>query len=846
MAIVRSWLLRLLLGFAGLLLLAGVGTAWIVYSAVLRDLPDLHRLEDYRPPLTTRVLDRKGRPIGEFYDERRILVPVGQIPRHVVLAFVAGEDQSFFEHQGLDYWSILRAAWVNLRAGGKVRQGGSTITQQVAKSLLLSSERSVGRKLKDMLLAKRIEEHFSKDEILYLYLNQIYLGHGAYGVGQAARSYFGKEVSQLSVSEAAMLAGLPKAPSDYSPVTNPTAAEERRLYVLRRMFEERYIDEKTYHDAVADPPKIVPEPEHLDFADAAYFTEEVRKEVFAKLGGEQVLRGGLTVETTLDLDLQRAAVSALQRGLEALDRRQRGWRGPLRRVQPAEVPATLEELGQKNELAAGPDGRAVLPTDRALLGLVTSVDRGRGVARVAFAPGVEGRVEWPDVEWAAARPPTLAHDLAALLHVGDVARFERRADPAPGPGAPPARATPADPGPPALVLAQLPEVEGALVSLDAASGDVLALVGGYDFARSEFDRATQARRQPGSAFKPFVYGAALEHDFAPSSIVRDEQVELIDPGTGELWKPKNYTDTFLGEVPLREALARSLNNATIRLALGIGIDPVIEYARRVGIRSPLGRNLSLALGSTEVSLLELTRAYGTFASGGRRLAPRFVTRVLDRDGKVLLTDLPLADLSDNEAVASGAARAAEVRPVSTDAADAATDGAAAPAPDQAIPPAEAFLVTYLLRGPIEDPHGTAHRAASLGRPLAGKTGTTNEQKDAWFIGFSPDLLAGVWVGYDERRFLGHKETGGRAALPIWMDYMRVALSGRPSRDFPVPPGVLFARVDPATGTIVDDTIDGAAFEPFLAGHLPERGGEGAGPQASHTEDGADLLRSDAF
>ena len=842
MAILRSWVFRVLLGFAGLVLLAGAGTAWIVYSTLLRDLPDLHRLEDYRPPLTSRVLDRKGRTIGEFYEERRVLVPVGQIPRHVVLAFVAGEDQSFFEHQGLDYWSILRAAWANLRAGGKVRQGGSTITQQVAKSLLLSPERSIGRKLKDMLLAKRIEEHFSKDEILYLYLNQIYLGHGAYGVGQAARSYFGKDVSQLSVSEAALLAGLPKAPTDYSPVTNPAAAEERRLYVLRRMFEERYIDEKSYQEAVADRPKIVAEPEHQDFADAAYFTEEVRKELFAKLGGERVLRGGLTVETTLDLDLQRAAVSSLQRGLEALDQRQRGWRGVLRHVEPQDLDASLAELARKNDLPDGAEGAAELPAGRPLLGVVTAVDRSRGVARLAFAPGVEGRVEWPDVEWAAKRGPAVVHDLAGLLHVGDVARFAPRPDPAPGSGAAAAKALP-----PPFVLAQVPEVEGALVSLDAASGDVLALVGGYDFEHSEFDRATQARRQPGSAFKPFVYGTAMEHGFAPSSIVRDEQVELIDPGNGELWKPKNYTDTFLGDVPLREALARSLNNATIRLALAIGIDPVIDYARRVGIRSPLGRNLSLALGSTEVSLLELTRAYGTFASGGRLLSPRFVTRVLDRRGKVLLADLPLADLSDGEVQAAGAAPVPSVQPVSSGAsAAAAPDGAAAAPTDQAIPPSEAFLVTYLLRGPVEDPHGTAHKAVSLERPLAGKTGTTNEQKDAWFVGFSPDVLAGVWVGYDERKFLGHKETGARAALPIWMDYMRVALAGHPARDFPVPPGILFARVDPATGSIVDDTRDGASFEPFLEGHLPERGGEGGAAQASHSEDGAALLRSDAF
>jgi len=852
---------RVLLGLAALLALAAAGALAYVYQEVSRDLPDLEKLADYRPALTSTVFDRKGRPIGEFYDERRLLVPVGKIPKLVVLAFVAGEDDTFFEHTGLDYLSIARAAWVNLRAGGKVKQGGSTITQQVAKSLLLSSERSVLRKLKDMLLARRIEQHFTKDEILYLYLNQIYLGHGAYGVGQAARSYFGKEVADLTPAEAALIAGMPKAPSDYSPYNNPEAAENRRLYVLQRMLEEGYLDRAAYDTAVANPPRLAPPPDRDDYAVAGYFAEEVRRILYERLGSETTLRGGLTVETTLDVDLQHSAVKALRTGLEAYDRRHGGFRGPVRKVGRDAIDAELIELARENQLTPAeiaPDGLHLSQT-RAYTGVVTAVDAPGGAATVALAPRAFAVVHTADVAWALGRKVEAEEEegaaaadpqaIARVLHVGDVLRFAVKPLGAAGGAADGARSAPDSAGTalgaagnaadgarsaPGLILTQEPRVEGALVSRDVESGEVLALVGGYDFARSEFDRATQARRQPGSAFKPFVYGAALAHGFNPMSMLIDTPIVMVDPGTGQLWKPENYTKKFLGAITAREALARSINSATIHLFIEVGAKHVIDYAQRLGIRSPLGAHLSLALGSTEVSLLELTDAYSTIADAGRRVPPVFITRVRDRNGKVLLENVVLGDISAG-AVAAKSGR--KPLPSVSSAGEA----------DQAIPPEQAFLMTTMLRAVIDEPYGTAHKAAALGRPLAGKTGTTDDQKDAWFVGFSPELATGVWVGYDEKEVLGDKETGGRAALPIWIDFMSTALVDVPIRDFSVPDQIVFERVSKHSGARAEAGDPSSFFQAFAVGAGPGTGRSLAGATGGTSEDeGYELLRNESF
>lgn len=889
MAFVRRVLVFLLV--LGVLTgIAAAGGAYYFYQLIAADLPSLESLEDYTPPLASVVYDRKGRPIGEFFDERRQITPAGEIPKQVVQAFVAAEDDTFFEHSGIDYLSIVRAAWVNFSAGGKIKQGASTITQQVAKSLV-GSEKSYIRKLKDMLLAKRIEERFTKEEILYLYLNQIYFGHGAYGVGEAARSYFGKKIGDLTISEAALIAGLPKAPTDYSPMVNPAAAEQRRLYVLDRMREQGFVDRAAWEKAVAERPVLRDPREYADYAAAAGFTEEVRRTLYKQLGSARVLRGGLRIETTVDLDLQRDAVIAVQRGLEAYERRHGGWRGPDRTVPSSQLDAAIAEVGRQNRLVpVAPTQVIEVPENRSLLGVVTSVDANR--ARFALAPGVEGTVALEDAAWAfkpALKKEGDPRGLDRLLKVGDVARFVLR--PPPRPIAKPQTPAPSNVPPPPSApeegeegpellqaaalpsvsagpeaarvlrweLHQVPKVEGALLSLDVATGGVLAMVGGYDFARSEFNRTTQARRQPGSSFKAFLYGAAIEAGFTPTSIVMDSPITIWDVGSMQYWSPKNYKNIYKGAVPVKEAIARSLNNAAVNVFLEVGVDPVIDYARRLGVRSPLGRHLSLSLGSTELPLVELVRAYGTFASGGTLLQPVFIRRVLARDGKALLENVVLEELDapppPRAAVPALAKNAPPPPPP-------APDPSGFVLPSQGLPPDEAFMMTYLLRQPVENPHGTAHKAAELGRPLAGKTGTTNEQNDAWFIGFSPEVVTGVWVGFDQKKMLGDKETGGRAALPIWITYMNAALADRPASDFPMPEGIEFRRVggvevvsgggeedEGAEQQVVHTTP--VSYEPFLTRVIArkQRGageGEEGGEEGGEVTTSYDLLREEAF
>jgi penicillin-binding protein 1A len=852
--------LRILFVAGGLLSLVGIGAALGVYLVFVRDLPDLRSLADYHPALASRVVDRHGQTIGEFFSERRRLTPLETVPPHVVNAFVAGEDKTFFEHKGIDFSSILRAAWVNLRTGGEIKQGGSTITQQMVKGLLLSPERTYRRKIRELILAWNIERHFTKQEILYLYLNQIYFGHGAYGIGEAAETYFGKDVSQLSVSEGAQLAGLPKAPSRYSPYANPEAAEQRRRYVLDRMLEEKLIDAGTHAAAVAD----VPRPRELTDADQvwemAYFTEEVRRHLFDALGSDVVLRGGLVIETTLDAELQRAAVAAVRRGLVELDQRQ-AYRGPLRKLAPGAIAQELARIGEENGLlepAPPGEGAAPAPAPPAasapasasaeawvwptaihkgarpidsrsgrppLLGVVLSVDRGAQSARVAFAPGHEAEVKLEDVSWAREPDPDSApHPVASIDRVfrpGDVARFLPVATAAEGAAGGLRRVT----------LFQEPTVEGALLSFDVASGEILSLVGGWDFDRSQFDRATQARRQPGSAFKPIIYAAALAKGYTASSILYDRPVVYVDETSGFVWRPQNYGRSFYGPITMREALARSVNNATVHLFRDLGVDYVISFARSLGIRAPLQRDLSLALGSSGLSLLELTRAYAVFAAGGRPVVPSFIRRVTDANGQVLLEKVPLED-----------APVAEAPPESPGPVDVLVEGEA---PSEAAPgmtPEQAYLATDLLRAVITDPQGTGGRARELARPIAGKTGTTNEQADAWFIGYSPEVVTGVWVGHDESRFLGWGETGARAALPIWMEYMHAALDPRPVRDFPVPDSIVFARVDRKTGLLADASSSNSVFQAYRAGAEPTESVRAA----EDTTESRRLLRMDSF
>jgi penicillin-binding protein 1A len=879
MSFVQSRTRRVILGSVVLLgLVTGGGGLWL-YQQFLLDLPDLRRIEDYNPPVSSIVLDRKGRIIGEFQEEKRRLVPIGEIPDHVQLAFVAAEDKHFFEHTGIDFKSILRAALANLMAGGEIKQGASTITQQMVKSLLLTPERTYKRKIREMILARRIERHFTKDEILYLYVNQIYFGHGAWGIGQAARAYFGKDVQELTVSESALLAGLPQRPSAYSPYRDPDAADSRRRYVLGRMLDDGFIDPPTYDDALANPPEIHGPEEERYVGPAAHFTELVRRYLFERLGGEHVLKDGLVIETTLDIDLQMAAVEALRDGLDAHDLRQ-GYRGHVRHVDADELEGEIAKLAEENaelfvqveidavsqdvaedalpavgaeahetdlegggsekiddetvheeaagELAsadesAAPEMTRLLPFDEPLLGVVTAVDANAQTARVRFAPDIEGEVRLEDVDWAREVNPKRRRrpvkKITSIFATGDVARFVRLED-LPGQDSEDSKApeTAEEDGAgdethptPRLGLYQAPIVQGSLLSFDTKSGDVLALVGGYDYEQSEFNRATQALRQPGSAFKPFIYGAALERGYSPVSEVIDRPVVYTDPISGYVWAPRNYGRHFYGPMPMRNALKKSINNATVHLFRDVGVDFVIDYARRFGIQSPLSRDLSLALGSSSVTLLELTTAYAVFPNKGRRVVPRFIDRVTQRDGRVLLEDVPLGEPPPvlRPLAADGEANI----PVYPDAEILPTD--------QIISEAAAYLMCDLLKAVVQE--GTGRRLRVLGRPLAGKTGTTNEQGDAWFMGFSPDITTGVWVGHDDNSVLGFGETGAGAALPIWKDYMEVALSGRAIRDFDVPPDfIVFQRIDRDTGLLADAQTENAYFQPFIEGTEPKQ------------------------
>lgn len=886
MAFARFRMGRILVVALLLFSLAGVAGGLWFYDEFLQGLPDLRRIEDYRPAVTSVVLDRNGRIIGEFYEEKRRLVPIGEIPAAVQLAFVAAEDKSFFQHRGLDYSSILRAAMANLRGGG-IKQGASTITQQTVKSLLLSPERTFRRKIREMILALQIEQRFSKDEILYLYVNQIYFGHGAWGIGQAARDYFGKTVSELTLSEAALLAGLPQRPSDYSPYASMESADKRRRYVLGRMLADGFIGQEAYDEAIEDIPEIRGHPDDENLGPAAHFVELVRRRLFEELGGEKVLTEGLVIETTLDLDLQRSAVAALRKGLEAHDHRQ-GYRGPIRQVEREAIGAEIIELGQINAKSLGLDPSLfasltpppipeaplgeetevevilpevileplpVIPEGKVLEAIVTHVDPETQTARISLAPGLEAAVHLDDVKWAREanpkRRPYSVRNIGTIFQPGDVALFTAVPEPA----------DETDPTPPRMKLFQSPIVQGALISFENDNGHVFSLVGGYDYRRSEFNRATQARRQPGSAFKPLIYGAALEKGYTPVSEVVDRPVVYTDPVSGFIWAPRNYGRHFFGPMPMRNALKKSINNATVHLFRDIGVDFVIDYARRFGIQSPLSRDLSLALGSSSMTLLEITAAYGVFPNRGHRVTPIFVSRVIGPNGQTLLEDLPLgpnppplenlpqlASLMDEIEETPAEAGLGETGigvieegPEGADVMLLASETEELRPDDRVISEAAAYLMSDLMKAVVQE--GTGRKLRRLGRPLAGKTGTTNDQGDAWFVGFSPEFTTGVWVGHDDNRVLGFGETGAGAALPIWSDFMEAAFEGLPVRDFEVPSErIVFRRIDRETGLLANANTRNAYFQPFLEGSEPQK----SVSQRESASDARQALLEDVF
>jgi len=708
------WLGAILYGLVLLALLGGAGLGAYIYYFHLQNLPDISSIKEYRPPVVTRIYARDGRQMGEFYAERRIEVPYSRLPRHLILAFVAAEDARFFEHPGVDIFGIIRAFFRNLEAG-EIVQGGSTITQQLVKRILLSAEKSFARKIKEAVLAYRIDNYLSKEEILELYLNQIFLGHGAYGVEAAAQEYFSKHVEDLTLAEAALLAGIPKAPSRYSPYLNPRNAKDRQGYVLRRMAEVGFISQAEAQAAFRQEIKLKPQRPGW-IKECGYFTEHVRGLLEERFGRDRVLNLGLRVYTTADVDLHRIGQQAIREGIDGLVRRN-GYRGPLRHVQGKERLAYQQRMERHYQKYPPRKGQLANA-------LVTQVDRKTGqvhlrlgtYAAVLLRPERgEGRAQ---SAYAALRPG----DVVQVRLLGeDKARQLWRA-----------------------ALEPAPMVQAALLSMELETGKVRTLLGGKDFTDSTFNRATQARRQPGSAFKPIIYAAAVERGYGPNSILLDEPLSLPGGRAGQVWSPQNYDHTFSGPVTLATALAKSRNVPAVRMMMTLGVAATLEMAKNLGITSPIYPNYASALGASEVTLLELTRAYSVFPNRGALVEPLFIERIEDRDGRVLYEGRP--------------------------------------ARRQAISPRSADIMTQLLVGVVE--RGTATRVKVLGRPVGGKTGTTNKTKDAWFIGFTPSVITGVWVGMDEERSLGPKETGSQAAAPIFISYMREALKGQPPEQFP--------------------------------------------------------------
>ncbi|NBC32739.1 MAG: PBP1A family penicillin-binding protein [Alphaproteobacteria bacterium] len=781
-----GWLLSSL-AFLGLLGIAG-GIAAVIHFS--RDLPDHEWLAAYEPPVTTRLYAADGQLLEEYAVENRLFVPIEAIPDRVVQAFVSAEDRHFYDHPGIDVLGIARATVTNLRNIGSDRRlvGASTITQQVAKNFLLSNEVSFTRKIREALLALRIEQTLEKDDILELYLNEIYLGRNSYGVAAAALNYFNRSLPELTLAQAAYLAGLPKAPNNYPPGSD--AALARRDYVLNRMVEDGAIT-AAEADAARAEPIAVEDRSAAEVFTAEYFAEEVRRELVEEFPDEDVYRDGLAVRTSLDPAFQAIADRALRAGLMAYDRRH-GWRGPIARLEgvAADWPAALAAVPRP--AGSGAWRRAVvlaLDGEGADLGLV---DPAADAAGPAEDIGPEsGRLAFADMAWARPARPNQRVGAAPqrpadVLSVGDVILVA----PVPSP------AGPAD----AFALRQIPEVQGALVAMDPHTGRVLAMTGGYSYALSEFNRATQAMRQPGSAFKPFVYLSALQHGYTPSTLVRDSPL-TVDLGRGMPdWRPSNYSHDFLGLTPLRVGLERSRNVMTVRLLLDVGLEPVRDIAHDFGIYEDMPLLYSMALGAGETTPLALTTAYAMLANGGRRIVPTFIDRVQNRNGLTIYRH--------------------DGRPC-PDCATVAWSGQAAPEPpdvrETVSDPATTFQLVNMMEGVVQ--RGTATRLRRLDMPLAGKTGTTNDYRDAWFLGFTPDLVVGVFIGFDNPRSLGRGEAGSTAAAPIFGNFMEEAMAGREVPPFRIPPGVRMVRVDPRTG---DPASPGGAaiWEAYLPGTEP--------------------------
>lgn len=759
---------RVLGGATALMLLAGAGGGlfvWHSYERYAADLPTVEGLRHYQPRVMSRVYAGDSRLMAELATERRIFMPVGAIPDLVKQAFISAEDQKFWTHRGLDPAAIARAIWVDVQQFGQGRRpiGASTITQQVAKNMLLSNEVSIARKAKEAILALKIERSLSKERILELYLNEIFLGLQSYGVAAAAQAYFNKGLDDLSLAEAAFLAALPKAPNNYNPFRFPDAAKARRDWVIDRMLDDRAVTAEQAQAAKATPiqPAAFRRPETV--AGGEWFAEEVRRQLIERFGADQVTGGGYAVRTSLDPALQAAADRALRQGLMQYDRARGGWRGPVNRLEAGPALRTgwsgqLAGLGQPPGMVAEWRLAVVLDAggDEAKLGWLDRTG-GQPVPR-------NGSLYLSDTGWArplrhGTRGP-VPRRMADVVQPGDVVMVE----PAPAQGAGRAAARPDR-----VLLRQIPAVQGALVSLDPATGRVLAMSGGWSPETSQFNRATQAQRQPGSSFKPFVYLTALEAGYSPSQRVLDAPF-VQDLGPAGQWRPTNYDQTFHGPIAMRMALEKSLNTVTIRLAERVGMDAVAQKAVAFHVVDGMPRVLAASLGAVESTVLRQAAAYAGLAMGGREVLPTMVDSVQDRDGKVIWRAPGLAcQRCDDPA-----------RPPRI------TDGRR-----QIADPQSVFQLVTMMQGAVSRGTGTA-AAQGLGRPVAGKTGTTQDFNDAWFVGFTPDLATAVWIGFDNNTSLGEKETGGVLAAPIFRDYMSAAMKGRPALAFRMPDGLRMA------------------------------------------------------
>ena len=776
--------MRLLLRFLGflfalstLVLLVGASVATYLVWKYSQDLPDYSQLQNYEPPVMTRVHADDGALVAEYAKQRRLYIPIQSVPKLVIEAFLSAEDKNFYEHGGIDPTGIFRAAssFVQNYGSNKRPQGASTITQQVAKNFLLTNEVSLDRKAKEALLALRIERAYSKDRILELYLNEIYLGMGAYGIAAAALVYFDKSVDELNIQEVAYLAALPKAPSSYNPFRDRTRATDRRNWVIDRMAENGFITAEQAEEARKSPLSVTPRPTGAQIFSAEYYAEEVRRQIYERYGESKLYEGGLSVRTPLNPKLQLLAKKTLSAGLVRYDE-QRGWRKPVTKLDLSGGADWGVKLGEVKELGDIPWRLAVVldvNKDNARIGLMPP--RTKSGARSTERE--VGLLPADGARWTRKALPQ-------MLQPGDVVYVEPLGD-----------------RQGQYRLRQLPAVEGAMVVMEPQTGRVLAISGGFSFDESQFNRATQAMRQPGSSFKPFVYSVALDNGYTPSTIIQDAPFELEQQGQAT-WRPENYSGKFYGPQTLRFGLEQSRNVMTVRLANDIGMPIVSEYAKRFGIYDDMPPLLSMALGAGETTLMRMTGAYAMIANGGRKVTPSLIDRIQDRYGHTIYKHDERecrgcdADKWENQSEPSLIDR----RPVVLD-------------------PMTAYQITSMMEGVVQRGTGTALK--EVGKPIAGKTGTTNDEKDAWFIGFTPEIVVGVYLGYDRPKPMGKGSTGGLISAPIVRDFMKEAIADRPAIPFRVPAGIKLVRVDRRSGE--RSSGDSTILEAFKPGTAPPDG-----------------------